>query len=191
MNLSLIDWRVRFALSRLWMPIEPIVYDSKFNPGDVTDYYERYLVTREIKGYRLWHISFFVFDSLKIKKLYLFSDKAFAVEIAKAGKDNKYYYFKKNMKNLDDYPIHLSFIKLTILRTISVLLGVAVVTLFENYYYTTALSIKPAVIHLSHRAVNKFIKDCTTEKQSYRWNLPLPLPNSPPASKNSCDRTLE
>ena len=150
MNLSLIDWRVRFALSRLWMPIEPIVYDSKFNPGDVTDYYERYLVTREIKGYRLWHISFFVFDSLKIKKLYLFSDKAFAVEIAKVATDNKYYFFNKSIKNLEDYPIHLSFTKMTILRSISALLGVAVVTLFENYYYMTALSIKPAVIHLSH-----------------------------------------
>lgn len=190
MNLSLISWKVRSAFSQLWMPIEPIVYDSKFNPGDVTDYYERYLVTREIKGYRLWHLSFFISDSLKIKKLELFSDKAFVVEIARAATDNKYYLINKSIKNLDDYPINLSLIKLNILSNVSVLLGVAAVTLFENYY-TTALSIKPAVIHLSHIAVNKFIKNCTTEKQSYRWNLPLPLTNSPTASKNSCDRTLE
>lgn len=191
MNLSLIDWRVRFALSRLWMPIEPIVYDSRFNPGDVTDYYERYLVTREIRGYRLWHISFFISDSLKIKKLELFSDKAFAVEIARAATDNKYYLINKRIKSLPNYPINLSLIKLTILTNVSVLLGVAAVTLFENYYYTTALSIKPAVVRLSHIAVNRFIKNCTTEKQSFRWNLPLPLTNSPTALKNSCDRTLE
>ena len=191
MNLSLIDWRVRFALSRLWMPIEPIVYDSKFNPGDVTDYYERYLVTREIKGYRLWHISFFVFDSLKIKKLELFSDKAFAVKIARAATDNKHHLINKSIKSLHDYPINLSLIKLSILSNVSVLLGVAAVTLFENYYYTIALSIKPAVIHLSHIAVNKFIKNCPAEEQSYRWNLALPLTNFSTTSKNSCDHTLE
>ena len=91
MNLSLIDWRVRFALSRLWMPIEPIVYDSKFNPGDVTDYYERYLVTHEIKGYRLWEIYYFVGDPLNIRKLDLFSDKLFAVEVAKKAANNRYF----------------------------------------------------------------------------------------------------
>ena len=182
---------MRFALSQLWMPIEPIVFDSNFNSGDVTDYYERYLVTREIGGYRLWHISFFISEPLKIKKLELFSDKAFAVKIARAATDNKRHLINKSIKNLPDYPINLSLVKLTILSNVSVFLGVAAVSLFENYYYTIALSIKPAVIHLSHIAVNKFIKNCTTEKQSYRWNLPLPLTNSPTASKNSCDRTLE
>lgn len=91
MNLSFISWKIRFELSRLWMPIEPRVYDSNFNPGDVTDYYERYIVTHEIRGYRLWHISFFVADSLNIRKLDLFSNKLFAIEVVKAAADNKYF----------------------------------------------------------------------------------------------------
>lgn len=75
MNFSYIFWKVRFELSRLWLPINPIIYDSKYNPGDVTDYYERYLITREIRGYRLWYIYFFVPDGLVVRKLMLFTDK--------------------------------------------------------------------------------------------------------------------
>lgn len=81
--------KIRFGLSRLWMPIEPIVYDSKFNPGDTTGYYERYLVTREIKGYRLWHISFVISETLKIRKLELFDNKSFAQAVAQAAVSDK------------------------------------------------------------------------------------------------------
>lgn len=190
MNLSFISWKVRFELSRLWMPIEPIVYDSKFNPGDVTDYYERYLVTHEIKGYRLWEIYYFVGDPLNIRKLDLFSDKLFAVEVAKKAANNKCF-IGKQVKNLPDYPIYLSLMKQAILSNVIVCLCIVSITLLEKYYYTTALSVKPVIIHLGQLAVNKFIKNFSTEKQSYHWNLPLLLVNSTTALKNSCDRTTK
>ena len=71
------------------------------------------------------------------------------------------------------------------------MLDVAAVSLFKNYYYTTALSIKPAVIHWSHAVVNKFTENCTAEEPKYQQKSPLLLAQSATALKNSCDRTLE
>ena len=79
--------KLRFQLSRLLLPLEPIVYDTKFKPGEVIDYYERYLVTRELRGYRLWNISFSVLKPLSVKKYELFDHKLTAVLAARAKSD--------------------------------------------------------------------------------------------------------
>lgn len=79
--------KLLFQLSRLLLPIEPIIYDTKFKPGEVTDYYERYLVTRELAGYRLWHVSFCILEPLSVKKHELFDHKLTAVLAARAKSD--------------------------------------------------------------------------------------------------------
>lgn len=85
MRLVLVCCQLSFWLSHLKLPIEPKIYDSKFHPGDVTDYYERYLVTRELCGYRVWHISYFILGALWVKKLNLFPYRLAAIVAAKSS----------------------------------------------------------------------------------------------------------
>lgn len=76
--------KLRFQLSRLQLPIEPIVYDTKLQLGEQTDFYERYLITRELRGYRLWHVSFSILKPLSVEKKQLFDNKLAAVLAARA-----------------------------------------------------------------------------------------------------------
>lgn len=85
MRLVSVCCQLSFWLSHLKLPIEPKIYDSKFYPGDVTDYYERYIVTRELGGYRVWHISYFVLGELWVKKLNLFPYPLVAIVAAKSS----------------------------------------------------------------------------------------------------------
>lgn len=84
MRLVSVCSKLSFWLSHLKLPIEPKIYDSKFYPGDVTDYYERYVVTRELGGYRVWHIFYFVLGNLWVKKLNLFPYPLAAIVAAKS-----------------------------------------------------------------------------------------------------------
>jgi len=88
--LSIFFYKLCFQLSRLQMPIEPIVYDTKFQleGSNLTDYHTRYIVTRESRGYRLWHISFTILELLRVRKVGFFRHKLAAVLAARAG--NKY-----------------------------------------------------------------------------------------------------
>ena len=188
MNKFFFSWKVRFELSRLWMPIEPIVYDSTFYPGDVTDYYERYIVTREIRGYRLWNISYFVCDPLNIRKLDLFSDKLFAIEVAKKAANNKYFIGKQG-NNYFNNEIGSILLKLGLANELVFLFCFPLNSLLANYHIFTS-STKPVSIQWSQAILN-LIKDCSTEKSRGQWNLPLLLGENHGKLKNSCDRTLE
>lgn len=86
-SLYLTFCKLRFHLSRLQMPIEPIVYDTGLKPGAVTEYYERSLVTRDLWGYRLWHISFSVLGPLRVRKVAFFPHRLTAVLAAHAFND--------------------------------------------------------------------------------------------------------
>lgn len=89
MRLVSVCCKLSFWLSHLKLPIEPRIYDSKFYPGDVTDYYERYIVTRELGGYRVWHISYFVLGELWVKKLNLFAYPLAAIVAAKSSNQGR------------------------------------------------------------------------------------------------------
>ena len=188
MNLSVFSWKVRFELSRLWMPIEPIVYDSKFNPGDVTDYYERYIVTHEIRGYRLWHISFFVFDPLKIRKLDLFSDKSLAVKVALVAANDKYFTGRQVKHHFNGEPS-------SFLLIFSLVYGLMFSSAFavENllkYYHTFPLLNKPVTINWS-KIMLSLMEDCSAEKLNYQWQPPLSLSDTDTSFKSSSNRDLE
>ena len=188
MNLSTISWKIGFELSRLWMPVEPRVYDSRFNPGDVTDYYERYIVTREIRGYRLWYISFFVSNPLIIRKLDLFSDKLLAVKVAKAATNDKYF-IGKQVKHHFSIEIGSFLLKLSLTYGLMFLSTFAVESLLTHYRVFT-LSSKPITVHWS-KIMLSLMGNCSTEKPSYKWNPPLPLNGTNASFKNSCDRDLK
>ena len=188
MNLSFISWKVRFELSRLWMPIELIVYDSKFNPGDVTDYYERYLVTREIKGYRLWQIYYFVGDPLNIRKLDLFSDELFAVEVAKKAANNRYFIGRQG-SNYFNNEIGSILLEIGLANGLVFLCCFLLNSLYANYHFFTS-STKPVSIQWNQIILN-LMEDCSTEKLRGQWNLPLLLSENHGKLKNSCDRPLE
>lgn len=85
--LSIVFCKLRFQISRLQMPLEPIVYDTKFRLGGMTiaDYYERYVITRELRGYRLWHVSFVILKPLRVRKVGFFRYKLAAVLAARTG----------------------------------------------------------------------------------------------------------
>lgn len=85
MRLVSVCGKLSFWLSYLKLPIEPKIYDSKFYSSDVTDYYERYIVTRELGGYRVWHISYFVLGQSWVKKLNLFPYPLAAIMAAKSS----------------------------------------------------------------------------------------------------------
>lgn len=75
------------------MLIEPTVYVTKFTRGLEAGSLQRFVVTREFRGYRLWYISFCVLEPRLVERLSLFDSKLTAILAARLGDPSRVWAF--------------------------------------------------------------------------------------------------